>query len=633
MPLRWKLMLSIGLPLILIYTAVLAWTYVRLRTRGYEQMRVHTRQLAEHYADELGGNLSTLAQVASSAAVTVTLRTDQTEEQLYQLLEANVRQDPLVYGSCIAFAPGAFDPQRSLFAPYAYRDGSEIRRMDVAASAYDYTQPRWEWFRVPESTGEPLWTEPFFDEGAGNVVMSTYTAPFFRDGAFRGVVTIDVHLVDLQNTIRITDFAEGSFAILSRRGTFICHPNPDFILNESIFTLARRLRRPDVEEAARDMTAGGSGTFMLDVLGTDEPEWVFYAPIKSTGWSFVVAVPDTQVMAFANEQLYIGIGMMMLGLLLIAMMLFVMSKRITRPIADLASTVEDLSAGNLDTRVIAVNTRDEIGDLAQSFNQMVRDLRRHVDALKEQTAAREAVESELRIARTIQSSLLPSVFPPFPDQSAFDLHAVNIPARHVGGDFFDFFFIDDRTLVFVIADVSGKGVPAALFMAVARTILRNFAATVRSPAQLMARANELLLRDNVYAMFVTMFLGFYDVQTGRIAYANAGHPRPMLLSNGHVREFGEITGTILGVVDGELYEQREDQLRIGETLLLFTDGVPEARAPDREFYTAARFVNLLRELHARNVRDLCSGVVNAVNEFQHEDPADDLTLLALRRCQ
>jgi sigma-B regulation protein RsbU (phosphoserine phosphatase) len=363
--------------------------------------------------------------------------------------------------------------------------------------------------------------------------------------------------------------------------------------------------------------------------------WVAFAPIATTDWVVTSAISETQYMSPIVQRLWHRALFLVGGLAVLLIVTTFVSIRVSRPIEKMARAVNELAQGNLDAHVTEVQSHDELGQLASAFNTMTGQLKQHVAALTEQTAARETVEAELRIARQIQTDLLPKTFPPFPSRNEFDLYAVNVPAHRVAGDFYDFFFTPDDLLTIVIADVSGKGVPAALLMAVTRTIVRNLAMEGLTPGQIAERANAMLIQDISDSMFVTMFLCQYDTKTGRIVYVNAGHPKPYCFgATGDPREFGDVTGALLGVnpVSADwAYEQREGQLEIGQTLLLFTDGVTEARSPDGQMLRNAGVEQLIRQHQTDDVDHLCKGLVEDVTVYQAGQPADDVTLVALKR--
>jgi sigma-B regulation protein RsbU (phosphoserine phosphatase) len=363
-----------------------------------------------------------------------------------------------------------------------------------------------------------------------------------------------------------------------------------------------------------------------------ENYWVAFAPIASTDWVVTAAISEPYYMGPAIARLRDRAIFLIGGLVVLLLVTTLISIRVSRPIERLAGAVKQLASGNLDAQVRGVHNRDELGELARAFNTMTHQLKAHIAALTEQTAARENVEAELRIARQIQTDLLPRHFP---RRSEFDLHAVNVPAKRVAGDFYDFFFAPNDLLTIAIADVAGKGMPAALVMAVTRTIIRNLAMEGLSPRQIVERANAMLLQDSADSMFVTLFLCQYDIKTGRIVYVNAGHPRPYVFSPGKPpTQFGEVTGALLGVNPADAdwqFEERQGQIEPGETLLLYTDGVTEARAPDGNMLRDAGLEQMLSRHANEGTETLCAKIVEELNRFQNDQQSDDITLVAIRR--
>jgi sigma-B regulation protein RsbU (phosphoserine phosphatase) len=247
-------------------------------------------------------------------------------------------------------------------------------------------------------------------------------------------------------------------------------------------------------------------------------------------------------------------------------------------------------------------------------------------------AAKEKIESELNIAAQIQRSILPSTFPAFPEHREFDLYAMMTPAREVGGDFYDFFFVDDDHLAVIIADVSDKGVPAALFMMISRTIFRSIAKQRKSPSQVLAESNDLLCEGNDTGMFVTAYLAFYHLPTGRLTYSNGGHNPALLFGSSDVcRELTCKHGTALGVRRGQSYKENVDKLETGEILVLYTDGVTEACSPDNELFGLDRFTRLVGDCHTLSLSQMFSHIDKDLKAFQQGNQFDDITMLALKR--
>ncbi|NOZ22251.1 MAG: SpoIIE family protein phosphatase [Planctomycetes bacterium] len=629
---RTKLILAIGLPLVLIYLGVLWLDYRSGRETALNDMKDHLTELAAHHAERLGAKFSTVAQVARSTATFLETQPDMSEEDLYALLRNTLKANPGVFGSCIAFEPGAFHPDRPRVAPYVCRAADGVKTMDIGKDVYDYM--RWDWYLVPRLLDQPVWTDPYFDEGAGNILMCTYSVPFRRKGKLRGITTVDISLENLRHEVSSIKMSKGYCIIVSQSGRFISHPDEALIMRETIFSLAEWYEMPALAELGREMISHKRGVRRIPDYRTREPKWVVFAPIVTSGWSFAAVIPEQEVLAPVYAEMRRKLEIMIVGLVLIVGIILLTAIHITRPMSRLASVVEKVANGDLDVQATDIHSRDEIGQFARAFNQMVTDLKGHVEALTRETKARESVESELRIARQIQASLLPRTFPPFPDRKEFDLHAVNSPAKQVAGDFFDFYFVTDERLLITIADVSGKGVPAALFMAVTRTLLKNLVLSGLGPAEVLNRANDILVEDNDESMFVTLFLAIYETDTGKLRYANAGHNPPFhLTSEGKMHPPIKATGPILGVIPDIEYTEDEVQVDLGDVLVLYTDGVTEAQNTTRELYGEERFLEVLINHVGQAPEDLCDTVIAAVNEYQGENQFDDITLLVFRRNQ
>ncbi len=634
---RWKLIVAIAGPLLVISTTVIGITIYWLRSEATARLRSDVEGVTASIAGEFNGTLDLVAQVARNTAATLTIATELTDEQLYAMVEANVRQNPLIYGSCIAFAPEFAGDDRRLFAPYACREGDSIVQIDIGREAYDYTNGQWQWYTEPATLGQPVWTAPYFDEGAGNILMCTYSVPFFtRDGVLRGIATIDVPVDEIQSRTGISQTGYRTHMIVDRDGRFISHPDPQSVMDETIFAMAEREESIELRRLAETLTNQVPGSRRVADIGTGEPVVVFHAPIESTGWTFLSAVGERDLTSLSSEQIMRAAAATIIIEAMILICVVLISSHFTRPLERLAAAVRRVGRGDFETRVADVRSRDEIGDLAQAFDGMVQQVRAHMAALEMETTARQSVESELRVARDIQTALLPHSFPPFPSRDEFELHASNGAARHVAGDFYDFFFVSEHELVIVIADVSGKGVPAALLMAICRTVVRNFAQEGLSPAAILHRMNALLAQDNAEAMFVTIFLASYRTDTGELLYSNAAHPYPLRRrDDGRVSRFGIVNGGLVGVFGDAMFADMLDRLEPGETLLLYTDGVTEAHEQSQrsrgDFFGEARLIDVAARPGMDDPSSLCEAVVEAVDEFQHHHRSDDITVLALKR--
>jgi sigma-B regulation protein RsbU (phosphoserine phosphatase) len=298
----------------------------------------------------------------------------------------------------------------------------------------------------------------------------------------------------------------------------------------------------------------------------------------------------------------------------------------------LARATRVISTGNLDAEFPLIKSRDEVGNLSESFITMKDSLKRYIKDLTETTAAKERIESELKIAREIQMSIIPKIFPPFPDRPEFDIYAFIEPAKEVGGDLYDFFFVDDNHICFMIGDVSGKGVPASLFMAVTKTLFKANTSEGVRPDEILTRLNNELSRDNESCMFVTIFCGILNTKTGEVFYSNAGHNPPLLLRQGKEAEYLDISDSIaVGAKEGLSFKTEKLVLLAGEALFMYTDGVTEAANIENELFSEERLRDNLSELQEKPIKDIVSSQLEKIEDFSKEAPqADDITMMIIK---
>lgn len=331
-----------------------------------------------------------------------------------------------------------------------------------------------------------------------------------------------------------------------------------------------------------------------------------------------------------NSQILKAIFALIAIAIVAAGIIYFISRTISRPIIRLTDTVKNTGEGDFDKKS-DIDSRDEIGDLARSFNRMQDELSHYMDNLKTATAEKERIGAELTLATRIQAAMLPNIYPAFPERQEFDIYASMDPAREVGGDFYDFFLIDDDHLCLIIADVSGKGVPAALFMMASRIILANNAKMGLSPSQILTNTNETICRNNREEMFVTVWLGILEISTGKLTAANAGHEFPVLMPGEGKFDFvKDKHGFVIGGMDGVKYKEYVLTLTPGSKLFLYTDGVPEATNAENELFGAERMLAALNENTAASPEEMLKNMRHSVDDFVKDaEQFDDLTMLGL----
>jgi phosphoserine phosphatase RsbU/P len=348
------------------------------------------------------------------------------------------------------------------------------------------------------------------------------------------------------------------------------------------------------------------------------------------GGAILVTLPTDRMQAAIRDETRLAGTVSGLVLLFGSVMAIFGAKTISKPIADLTEMTRRIASGDFTQR-IDIRAKNEIGVLAASFNGMTRRLAESIEHLKETTAAKERIESELKIAHEIQMSMVPKIFPPFPDRKEFDIFATLVPAKEVGGDLYDFFFIDDDHLCFAVADVSGKGVPASLFMAVTKTLFKATAGNGGTPGEILTRLNTEICRDNESCMFVTLFCAILNIRTGQVDYSNGGHHLPYYLKRDGVSPLENPGGRALGLVTQSHYASGRMVLSPGEALLLYSDGVTEAMDSRERLYSDQRLEQFLASKRDSSPRQIIGDLVSDVRHFAGAAPqSDDITALALR---
>ena len=549
-------------------------------------------------------------------------------ESMYRLTRMMLVDNSFIIGSAVAFEPNYFEEKGHYFSPYSYRVGDSIYNKQLGREEYDYHYD--DWYLIPKILGKPYWSEPYFDEGGADMMMTTYSFPLYDDeGKLFAIFTADVSLDWFTDQVNCISPYENSYNIMiSRGGTFIVHSDKSVVLNETFFISSSAIGDSRFKEVGHKMQAGERGVATFE---RDGQEFYFvYAPIKTTGWSVAVLCLYSEVFAGVDSMRNNMFWIAAFVLVIMAVLCYVTIFRLTAPLAQFAQSANDIAHGNFSARLPRVKSRNEMRMLRDSFDYMQRSLIKYTEELKTTVANNERIESELRIAREIQLGMIPKIFPPFPERKDIDLYAMLVPAKEVGGDLYDF-FIEDEKLYFIIGDVSGKGVPASLVMAVTCRLFRTVASHVSDPAEIVASLNNALAESNESNMFCTFFLGILDLQSGKLLYCNAGHNAPLLVAPGGIVTPLDVKPNLpLGVIGGFPYVPQETMLEKGTLLFLYTDGVTEAENPAKELYSDARLKEVLAAANS-NVRSLVNDVKSSVDTYAAgTEQSDDITILCLR---
>ncbi len=625
-----KLSLLILTSIGLIFAAVFAYNYVVSRRIVVRNLEKNARNLALATVNRIDTILGGVEKVPQNMAALLE-NLDPHDRTLEKMLRAVVRENWEVSGATIAFEPYGRGPQRKKCALYAYKQDG---RVHLTRFSYDYFYR--DWYQIPRELGRPIWSEPYYGAADFNTLMATYSVPFYRrEHGMRklaGVVAADISLAWLQQTASAIKIAKTGYAFLvSKNGTFVTHPDHNLIMNETIFSMAAARDDPSLRALGHKMIRGASGYVPFTSIHTGKACWLVYEPLSSNGWSLGVLYPRRELMADVTRLnrtvVLLGLG----GFVVILLVVVWIARSITRPLRALSLAAGQIAEGNLDVPLPPIASRDEVGRLAGSFHHMQASLKKYIRDLSETIASKERIESELKIAHEIQMGILPKVFPPFPDRDEFGLHAVLKPAREVGGDFYDYFFTDHDHLCIAIGDVSDKGVPAALFMSMTKTLIQAKSAQGMAPHEVVSALQGDLVSNNPSMMFVTLFLGILDTRTGEFVYCNAGHNPPYVIrGDGGVVRLEMTGGVALGVVDDFDYRSRSIRLRTGDEVFFYTDGVTEAMDGDGKLFSEARLEELLAKLGPGTESGYLEKIMERLRAFSGSAPqSDDITMVHL----
>ncbi|MBO5153046.1 MAG: SpoIIE family protein phosphatase [Eubacterium sp.] len=506
------------------------------------------------------------------------------------------------------------------------------------------------WYQGAKESGKPYFTPVSRDaHTSGTGIMCG--VPIYVDGEFLGVAGAGMYLSDIEQLVADIRLGSAGFAcIINQEGQVIFSPKESGALMVDVEnqTDLRSTDNVSLSGLVRSVLAGSSGITTLEMDG--EKYYIAYAPMDKVGWGFLTVLGEDEVLEPTNKLLKeMGIHsqqtvdnmertvQVSLVSLIIALIFFcvfgailavVVSAHIVKPIKVLTERVEKVDGDNLDF-TWELKNKDETAILASSFLAMTQKMKEYIKNITEITAEKERIGAELNVATKIQADMLPKIFPPFPDRSEFDVYAQMTPAKEVGGDFYDFFLVDEDHLAIVIADVSSKGVPAALFMVIAKTLIKNHAMSLESLGDVFYRVNNQLCEGNEEGMFVTAWMGVVTISTGEFEFVNAGHNPQLLMNNDTYDWIHAQPGFVLAGLEGIPYSSEKLKLKHGARIFLYTDGVTEAQNASEELFGEERLLESLQRNGHLPLQQMLEAVRADIDTFAGEaEQFDDITMLA-----
>ena len=510
------------------------------------------------------------------------------------------------------------------------------------------------WYTQAVSEGELIFTGVELDAFT-DIPGLVCAAPVYRDGELVAVVGADVFLTSISDYVRDTSSENGFLCVINEDGHVLFSPQTEGIFKPELTARAADLRQNGNAALAAFIDKALAERTALTLIEVDGKEYYMTgAPMETLGWSVISVVEKkiTEQPTAAMLERYEQINreardifakgsklstqtillMTITVVLLAAAASLALARRVVEPLEHMTKRINALGGKEVFEMEDIYRTDDEIEILAESFATLSKRTRDYIAQITQITAEKERIGTELALANRIQAAMMPHIFPPFPGRSEFDIYADMKPAKEVGGDFYDFFLVDEDHLCMVMADVSGKGVPAALFMMASKIILQSVAMLGASPAEILNKTNEAICSNNQEEMFVTVWVGILEISTGKLTAANAGHEYPVLkkTADSLFELIKDKHGFVIGGMEGARYKEYEMRLVPGSKLFLYTDGVPEATNEDGAMFGTERMLEALNAHPNATPDQLLMNIHESVDAFVKDaEQFDDLTMLCL----
>ena len=616
----------------IIFNVALGFLFYQAREAVRQEAVSRATQILDKTSLRVEGILNRV-EVASDMTKWLVLRHPDKADSMFVYSQGLLHNNPDFYNCSIAFEPYYFKDKGRYFSAYTKHVGDSIRTIQGGSDSYQYFFT--DWYLMSQLLNKPCWTEPYMDldvtTNTSEMVTSYCQTIKDKKDQLIGVINISLSLNWLSQTISAIKPYPNSYSIMiGRGGTYFVHPDSTKITRQTIFT--QTLEQPDTAMTAlgHAMQRGEEGLKHMKINGEDS--YVFYKPLGQTGCSMAIVCPESDIFGGFDRLRNSVRAIVLVGLLLMLYLFIRIITRELRPLRRLAYEAETIASGQFNAELPDFQRTDEIGQLSHSFGNMQQSLVKYIEELKNTTAQKASIESDLRIASDIQMGMLPERFPTREDRDDVQLYASLTPAKEVGGDLFDFYFRDEK-LFFCIGDVSGKGVPASLFMAVTRSTFRTVSAHESMPDRIVTIMNKTIADMNKNHMFVTLFVGVLDLPTGRLRYCNAGHDAPLLVGAG----MGELPcdpNIPVGFMPTWKYSLQEAHIFTGTTIFLFTDGLTEAMNAENAQFQMERVNDVANRALAKQQqepRQLIAQMTEAVHQFVGDaEQSDDLTMMAIQ---
>ena len=537
-------------------------------------------------------------------------------------------------GGGIWFEPYIINKSQKRFCIYAFRNKDGKILIDESFNSEEYNYLNQGWYKeiisqIKEKKVAVAWSLPYYEDQGSNTLMITVGSGIYNTkGDLIGISTVDWQISSIEEEIKNMKFIrENSLSSFSSgkyiKNNFALFANP--IDNYIIVSTDPYLDNKSlVGSELRNIPWYNENLIDVMFMPYHGKDYIPYVKKFNNGMNLIICIPRTEMFySLAHTIRIMILTLILLGILIPALLYLSLNKYVMKPINVLTDIANKIGRGE-DVN-IKIEKPEEFAQLASTYDKMTKDI-------KTITHEKARISSELSIAKTIQESSLPNIFPPYPEKDEFDIYATMEPAKEVGGDFYDFFFIDETKFMFLIADVSGKGVPAALFMMTVKTLINNISQMDYTPKQLIEIINKKICETNEQGFFVTVLSGIVDIETGKISLINCGHNLPLLKRQNGRYEYLQLKPNVpLGVFGGTDFEIYEAVLEPGDIIYTYTDGVTESINTDEQMYGETRLCDCLNNIEETDTMTIAQKVKSSIKEFTNQAPqSDDITMLIFK---
>lgn len=618
-----RLSLNIIMLTSILFLATIATASLSSHTILAEEAQTSSERLLESVIKEIEMNLGSVESSVKSISWLVDEKSDN-QDYIYHIVKNIVASNDHIVGSTVAFAPDFF-PGEHYFSPYAFVENGRIYTKQLGTAQYDYFTM--EWYKDSAESGKPHWSEPYFDEGGANIMMSTYSYPL-KDYAGRtyAIITADISLQWISEMLAtIKPYPSSSIILVSEKGECINAQNFDK-RELNFYNWVDSLNDDRVKHISDDMAAGKKGLGRFN--SSKGLSFAVYNKL-SNGWSAAILCLYSDVLVRTSRLLLVLVIIGLLGLVILFGVCYMLIHRLTKPLTEVTNSALNIANGDFTTELPEIKTDDEIKLLRDSFDLMQHSLINYINDLKVSNEKNAKFENDLNVASRIQMGMLPKDFPQIGN---IDLHALLHPAKVVGGDLYDFYIKNDE-LYFAVGDVSGKGLPASLLMAITKAAFRFISGLGMSMAQILEKLNNSISEGNETGMFVTFFCGRINLKTLEMTYCNAGHnPIVVLPPSGKPYYLTAKSNLALGVFPDFKYEDQSLKLEPGTELLIYTDGVTEAERENKSQYGEERLLAWMASKSIHNsAKEDCFELMEDVHKFtQGNEQNDDITMMTIK---